>query len=136
MKVAGFTTHKSKWPFSATALDQGHKQINAHVKSVGGVVGLLDHSDALLCWMVAGPKIAHIIGKFESSMSSKCEASVDLVHLDQTLSVQQKFSEQVVSLVNCFEEMGNPLIDETDVVSATDTKNVCGPAVTETVRSV
>ena len=63
-----FTVRKSKRAFSANAIDHAHEQNNASVKGDGGAVGLTENPSALRRWMVSGPKMARLIGEFESSV--------------------------------------------------------------------
>ena len=46
-KLGKFTVHKTNRAFSAVALNHAHEQMNAHVKGVGGAIGLTKRSDAI-----------------------------------------------------------------------------------------
>ena len=58
-----FVLIKSKYAFSAIAIDQGHEQNNASVKGDGGAVGLTENPAPLRRWMVSGPEMALLIGE-------------------------------------------------------------------------
>ena len=45
-----FVIAKSDRKFSLIAIDHGHEQNNAIVKEEGGLIGLTQVPDALLCW--------------------------------------------------------------------------------------
>ena len=60
-----FVVHKIQKPFSSTALDHAHEQVNAVVNGEGGAVGLTDSPDALLRWMVSGPEESRMVEGFE-----------------------------------------------------------------------
>ena len=55
-----FVARKSYRLFSAIALDQAHKQVNALVKGDGGAVGLTEDPAALRRWMVSGPEVCNL----------------------------------------------------------------------------
>jgi len=71
-------------------MDQAHKQNNACVKGDVDAVGLTDNPSELRRWMVAGPEVARVTGKFESSALWGCE-KVNTNHHDQTANMQTSF---------------------------------------------
>lgn len=108
--------------FSAIALDHAHEQTNASVKGDGDAVGLTESPGALRRWMVAGPEIARMIHEFEESTSRLVKE--DLRHHEQVSSVQVSFMKDVTSLVNAFEEMGNPFEEDSKDLLVLDTKDI------------
>ena len=121
--AGNFTVLKTKRVFSAIPIDQAHEQNNACIKGDGGVVGLTDNPSALRRWMVAGPEVARVIEEFHEE-HHRCGIKVDTRHHDQTPSVQTSFAEDVRSLVNAFEELGNPFEEESMDLLVLDTKEI------------
>ena len=56
-----FTVKKSSCGFFSIVVDHTHEQKNKIIKEGDGVIGVLDHAEALLEWTVRGPAIADII---------------------------------------------------------------------------
>ena len=51
-----FVMAKTQRPFSLIVTDQGHEQNNATMMGDGGIIGLTEDPEALLCWALAGPE--------------------------------------------------------------------------------
>lgn len=62
-----FVVHKSQNLFSAIAIDHAHEQNNGMLKGDGGVIGLLQNSDTVLRWLIAGSEIKRLILEFEET---------------------------------------------------------------------
>ena len=107
-----FTANKTGNRSSALPLDHVHEQLNAPVKRDGGIVGITDNESALTRWIVSGPEVARLITEFESTSETD---TVD-PHHEQSFAVQQAFVSDVKKLVECFERMGNPFEDQTDLI--------------------
>ena len=131
--------HKTKRPFSAIAIDQAHEQNNKVVKGDGGAVGFLQNPKALLRWMVAGSKLARVIGEFEDNCldggTGKTTRS-NLKHHEHTASAQVKFATEVGALVQVLEDMGNPFMEESESLPVLDRRDVADPAIVQTVREI
>ena len=128
-----FTVHKTKRVFSAMAIDQAHEQNNCAIKSDGGAVGLTQSPDALRRWMVAGPEVVRMTSEFEASILKK--STLDQRHHEQTKSSQVLFAQQIQSMVDVIEEMGNPFLEETKDLLKLDTRDIIDPAVVSSVCS-
>ena len=114
------------------ALDQAHEQVNALVKGEGGAFGLTDNNpSALRRWMVAGREISRIIAEFEDSPINDSTK-----HHEQTMSVQTNFAQEVKSLVDVFEEMGNPFKEDSGDLLTVDTKIIMDSNIHRTVENV
>ena len=74
-----FVVKKTARRFSAIAIDHAHEQNNASVKGDGGAVGLTKNHGALRRWIVSGPEMARVIGKFEASTERR--ANMCKMHL-------------------------------------------------------
>ena len=97
-----FVVKKTAHRFSAIAIDQGHEQNNAAVKDDGGAVDLTESPAALKRWMVSGPEMARVIGKFEASTEKR--KKLDPRHHEEAEHVQKAFERDVRSLVSTIEQ--------------------------------
>ncbi len=72
--------------FSAIALDQAHKQLNAHVKADGGAVSILENNNnaALRRWSLFGPEAVRLIEEYEQEESV---LNTELRHHEQVIRV-------------------------------------------------
>ena len=118
-----FVVHKSGRAFSSIAIDQAHEQNNAVIKGDGGAVGLTENSSALRRWMVAGPEVIRLIGRYEAVSGSK-EVKKNIRHHEQTEAAQKGFIEKVKQLKSVMQEMGNPFMEESDDLFVLDTKDI------------
>jgi len=66
------------------------------------VAGLTVNTIALRWWMVADPEVAALIEYFEDAHQFM-ERQIELLHHDQTASMQNTFSKNVCSLINVME---------------------------------
>ena len=129
-----FVVHKTHKRFSAIALDQAHEQENAVVKGEGGAVGQTENPGALKRWMISGPEIARIVSEFEKTTSSRSADS--LKHHEQSYSHQAAFCKDVQSVIDSFEELGNPFEEEGKDLLAVDTRDIMSDGVVEAVKNV
>ena len=90
-----------------TSIDQTHEQNNARVKGSGCVIGLLQNPITLRKWLLAGLEQAQLIKEFEAQLLESNDDD-DHFHHDEGYSTQNNFRMKVVSLVEAFEDMGNP----------------------------
>lgn len=129
-----FVVHKTKKKFSAIALDQGHEQENAVVKGEGGAVGLTENPSALKRWMIGGPEIARIVQEFEKTTETSSDDNEK--HHEQSYGHQVAFKKDVQSVIESFEELGNPYMEEGEDLLAVDTKVIMNNDVVEAVKNV
>ena len=123
--------------FSSIPIDQAHEQNSKIIKGDGGAIGLTESSSQLLRWMVAGPEIYRIINEFKLSeelMKKKHSEGSNVRHHEQMSSVQVTFQNQVKSLCSVIEEMGNPLLEQSEDLLALGTRDITDSSVVETVR--
>ena len=83
--------------------------------------------------MVAGPEIARIVKKFESTFEATKPS--DTRHHEQLPSVQSAFGKDVRALVSSIEEMGNPFEEDTADLLVLDTKEIMPQCVVEAVQA-
>ena len=100
-----------------------HTQSNACVKGDGGAVGLTENPSALHQWMIAGPEVARIIGKFENSCVQGSR-KVETHRHDQIASVQTSFGRDVHSLLAVMEVFGNPFQEESQDLLVLNTSSI------------
>ena len=129
-----FVVQKSSHKFSMIGMDQNHEQLNKDIKGDGGVKGLFGNKDALEKWMVAGPEIQKIVHQFEHEQNmtqdSKCSS-----HHEQGHFHQEKFVRDVQSLLDSFEDLGNPFKDEHKELINIKTKEIANDQVVQSIRS-
>ena len=122
--------------FSNIPIDQAHEQNNEVVKGSGGVVGLTENPSAFRKWMVSGPEQARLLMEFEEDYLRKQSHLECGYHHEEVLSTQKTFKEEVMSLVQVFNELGNPFLDDSDELMVLDTRNVLDESVVKTVRTI
>jgi hypothetical protein len=129
-----FVVHKTRKRFSAMALDQAHEQENAVVKGEGGAVGLTENPGALKRWMISGPEIARIVKEFETATATSSDDCQK--HHEQSYDHQVAFMKDVQSVIDSFEELGNPYMEKGKDLLAVDTKDIMNNDVVEAVKNV
>ncbi len=82
---------------------------------------------------MAGPEVVRMISEFEASILKGDTFSHR--HHEQTRSFQALFVQQVQSLVEVVEKMGNPFLEGTQDLLRLDTRDVMDPAVVSSVCS-
>jgi len=92
----------------------------------------MQNSEALRCWMIAGPGLVKITTEFEMSIKKLHEKTTVLLHHDYTKSTQMTFFDHVKSLVEVMEEMGNLFMEENKGLLRLDARD----AMDETAASV
>lgn len=132
-----FVIHKTSRRFSAMAYDQAHEQNNALVKGLGGVIGLTESQAALNKFFSSAPELVRCIGEFEMS----CKNQEDYLpicreHHEQTNSQQERFANEVASLVETMKELGNPFTEESPDLLVLDTKDIMDKSVVNSVKNI
>ena len=122
-----FVTQKTSHKFSMMAHDQIHEQLNAVLKGDGGIIGITENESALRRWMIAGPETARIISELRVKQS-KCD------HHEQTTSTQNRFASNVQSVIDAFNEMGNPFTETSSDLFAIDTKIIMADQVVQSIK--
>ena len=130
-----FAVQKTNKVFSAISIDQCHEQMNKLIKGEGGAVGLTEDPQALERWMVAGPEISRLILEFETSFQAPKPEKSNLHH-EQNLNTQNKFAKDVNALVETFEELGNPFLEDNGDLVTLDTKKIMSKEVIQTVNTI
>ena len=124
---------KSNHKFSRITADQNHEQMNAKIKGVGGVIGLIENETALQRWLICGPEISRLLDEFES-----INEGVNHVweHHDFSDSVQSIFQKEVKSLLSAFEDVGNPFDDDSNDLFDLQTKTVVTETITQNLNKL
>ena len=125
-----WVVQKTHSRFSAMPIDQAHEQNNALVKGSGGVVGLTENPLSFRKWMLAGPEQAEFEAQYLPEVSEKYS------HHEEGLSAQRTFKRQVLALVETFEDMGNPFLDDTPELLSLDKRHVIDESVAHSIRSI
>jgi hypothetical protein len=93
------------------------------VKGDGGAVGLTDNPNALRRWMLSGPEMARLVNEFEACVAP--EACHDAsYHHEAQKSFQVAFHQDVKSLVQVYEDFGDPFDEESADLVVLDSKVV------------
>ena len=119
-----FVLSKTNRLFSTIALDHAHEQNNKVMKDQGGIIGITQDPDALLRWSVTGPELVRFISEFKSSIVGKTEAKNVYKHHEQTFSTQKLFVQQVKSVVEEFQTLGNPFSEGNDEMIQLHTRDI------------
>lgn len=127
-----FVTQKTYHKFSMMAHDQIHEQLNAIVKGDGGVIGITENESALRCWMIAGPETARVKSELSTKYFSRLKRSD--CHHEQIPSIQNRFATNVRSVVDVFNEMGNPFTETSSDLLALDTKIIMADEVIKSIK--
>ena len=130
-----FTGQRTNKVFSAMSIDQCHEQMNKLVKGEGGAIGLTEDPQALERWMVAGPEISRLILEFENSYQN-LKSHSSRKHHEQNPTTQKKFAKDVKALVDTFEEMGNPFLEDNGDLLTLDTKIIMSKEVIQTINTI
>ena len=85
--------------------------------------------------MVAGPEISRLILEFENSFQS-IESQTSKRHHEQNPNTQKTFAKDVNALVDTFEEMGNPFLENNGDLLTLDTKIIMSKEVIQTVNTI
>ena len=104
------------------------------MKDDGGAVGFTANPAALKRWMVSGPEMARVIGKFDASTEKR--KKLEPRHHEEATHVQKAFERDLRSLVSTIEEMGNPFTEDSSDLLALDSRDIADPAVIDTVRQI
>lgn len=115
-----FVVQKSYRAFSSIPIDQAHEQNNKVVKGDGGAIGLTENA----C------KSSEELTKKKQSEGS------DLRHHEQIIGVQATFQKQVKALCAIIEDMGNPVLKESEDLLVLDTRDIMDSSVAEAVRKI
>ena len=94
-----FVVRKTDRQFSCIGVDQAHEQNNKLIKIKRGAIGILDNENAMLRWAVVGPILIDLCKEKEATVAS---------HHEDTDDYERRFRKDVLSLVNVFDEYGNP----------------------------
>ena len=128
-----FVVQKTTRTFSAIAIDQAHKQNNAIVKGNCGAVGLAENASALQHWMVSGPEMARIIEEFQAS-TDKVGTAIDTGNQEESTPVQITIAQDVQSLTDIIEQMGNPFTENISDLIILDTRDIADPTINVCAR--
>ncbi|ELT89202.1 hypothetical protein CAPTEDRAFT_223408 [Capitella teleta] len=101
-----FVGQKTRRKFSMMPLDQIHEQLNDWLKNESGTIGNLDDPATVRREQVSRPEMARLIQEVEGSKDQSTR------HHEQYPQYQKKFKEDVLNLIQAFEDLGNPFLEE------------------------
>lgn len=116
-----FTIAKTDVRFSAIAIDQAHEQNNAMVKGERGAADLTENPSALRRWMLS--EMARLVNEFYTCAAPEINRK-SRFHHEAEKGFQTAFHRDVKSLIQVFEDLGNPFDEEGTELTVLDTKVV------------
>ena len=125
-----FVSQKTLHKFSMMAHDQIHEQLNALVKGDGRIIGITENESAMQHWMISGPDMARIV----TEVSVKQLKDPASNHHELTPSTQNRFARNVKSVVDIFNEYGNPFTETSSDLFSVDTNVFMANEVVQSVR--
>ena len=128
-----FVIQKGNRKFSCMGIDHAHEQNNKVVKGAGGVKGILDKPDALLKWMIAGPKMGMMVKEYEVLMG-KHEDNSEARHHEDTRAFEKRFTKHVKSFVQTLENEGSPFSEEEDILVTLISKVIMNEDVVQSMK--
>ena len=90
---------------------------------------MTENPSAFRKWMVSGPEQARLLKEFEEQYQYKQSTLECGHHHEEGLAAQKTFKEEVTGLVEVFNKMGNPFLDDSDELLALDTRKVLDESV-------
>ena len=106
-KRGHFVGQKSRRAFSSIPRDQMHEQMIDWLKNHAGVIENLDDPTTVRREQVVRPEMARLVREFEGS-----NEAYDQMHHEQYQKFQHDFHSDVNSLVDAFEQLGNPFQED------------------------
>ena len=106
-KCGRFVGQKSRRAFSSIPRDQMHEQLIDWLKNHTGVIENLDDPTTVHREQVVRPEMARLVREFEGSKEAD-----DQTHHEQYQKFQLDFQSDVLSLVDAFEQLGSPFLDD------------------------
>ena len=86
-------------------------------------------------WMVSGPEMARINEEFLAS-TDQVGMATDTRHHEESNPVQVSFAQDVQSLTDIIEQVGNPFTENSSDLIVLDTRDIADPAIIELVRQI
>ena len=93
------------------------------MKDQGGIIRITQDPDALLRLSITGPELVLVISEFESFIVCKTETKL-LTYTISILSTQKLFVQQVRSVVEEFQTLGNPFSEVNYEIIQLHTRNI------------
>ena len=98
-----------------------------------GIIGITENDSALRRWMIAGPELARILHDIENCTSPTIICSDR--HHEKIVSTQKRFATNVRSVIEVFNEFGNPFTETSDNLFALDTKVIMSENVIDNITT-
>ena len=121
--------------FSLIPIDQYHEQNNAILKGEGGMKGLAENPNTFRKWAVAAPQQCSLIKEFESTFLNMGEQGKG-DHHSQSVAVQNRFKQDVMSLLAEFNKCGNPFKETCPELVQIHTSSCANQKAIEGLRSI
>ena len=121
--------------FSLIPIDKYHEQNNAILKGEGGMKGLTENPNTFRKWAVAAPEQCRLVKEFESTFLNMGEQD-EGDHHSQPVAVQNRFKQDVMSLLAEFNKSGNPFKETCPVLVQIHTRSCANQKAIEQLRSI
>ena len=131
-----FVVIKTLRNFSSILIDHAHEQNNKLVKKASGTTGMTGNTPELTRWMICGPEMAKIVNEFEENMHSRRGSKAIYLHHKQTRTYEDKFRQNVVSLVSMIGALENPFLENDETLVSLDTKDIAENIFSDTVNQI
>ena len=103
-----FVGQRTCHAFSGLALDQMHKQLIHGLKgNSSGIIGFTENPSELRRHLIVGPELSCLAQKFE-----QLSLTTDGRRHEHYAKFQSTFKEDVLALVEAFNDLGNPLLED------------------------
>ena len=130
-KNGNFVGQKSKRAFSSIPRDQMHEQLIDWLKNDAGVIENLDDPKTVCREQVVRPEMARLVREFEGAKEPD-----EKMHHEQYPKFQEDFQANVNSLVDAFEQLGNPFLEESGELIDLDQSLIMPPEVVKSMRDI
>ena len=127
-----FMGRKTKKIFSSMPIDQATEQAICWLKHSGGVIGNLDDPQTVRRHQVALPEMARICREFEGADSDTSST----MHHEMYPKLQADFKNNVNSLVDAIEKLGNPWMEKSGLLYDLNESIVMPDEVVKNLRSM
>ena len=128
-KRGHFMGQKSKRAFSNIPRDQMHEQLIDWLKNHAGVIENLDDPSTIRREQVVRPEMARLVREFEGTQKAD-----EKMHHEQYPKFQTDFKADVASLVDAFEQLGNPFLEDSGQMLDLDQSIIMPPEVVDNMR--
>ena len=108
-----------------------HEQMIDWLKNLSGVIGNLDDPRTVRREQVARPEMARLVQELEGEQLSE-----SLKHHEQFPQFQANFKSDVLAMIEAFEELGNPFLEDSGDLLDLDQSIIMPQEVVNNIRNI